>query len=240
MGAENRRSGSFGFVLQEIMRDRKLSAEAKSIYCYLASFADADGCCFPSLDLMLQELGISRARFYRHFEQLTNSGIVKVSQIRNGNRFGKNVYTVLLPDFEYTHSENADKYEHAHKENTHCEKAHFENAQNSYGNNTSTNNPRNNITKEETYLCVCGILNEAKAQLRSKGRLKPDRFTTDEAFRICGSSDDALIAAARAFAKDAVVLLKRGFTWCDFRDYCRKQNLSPKTGDTKRRGRPND
>lgn len=228
MGAENRRSGSYGYILQGVMRDKRLSVEAKAVYAYLSSFADSDGHCFPAVDTICGELGMSKARYYRHFRQLTEMGIVQVNQSRRANRLGGNVYCIVQPRFVDAQSENI-AYVDSQSENT-----AFVDTQKGAGNIPSImNNPiDSNIPKKETYMRVCEILNQAKKHLRSKGRLKPDRFITDEAFRIYGS-DDALIAAARAFAKDAIVLLKRGFTWYDFRDYCSKQNLSPKTGDTK-------
>lgn len=236
MGAENRRSGSYGYILQGVMRDKRLSVEAKAVYAYLSSFADSDGYCFPAVDTICGELNMSKARYYRHFRQLIEMGVVQVNQSRRANRLGGNVYCIVQPRFVDAQSENI-AYVDSQSENT-----AFVDTQKGAGNIPSImNNPiDSNIPKKETYMRVCEILNEAKKHLRSKGRLKPDTFITDEAFRICGNSDDALIAAAKAFAKDAVVLLKRGFTWYDFRDYCCKQNLSSKIRDTKSKEQAND
>ena len=60
MGAENRRSGSYGYILQGVVRDKRLSVEAKAVYAYLSSFADSDGHCFPAVDTICGELGMSK------------------------------------------------------------------------------------------------------------------------------------------------------------------------------------
>lgn len=94
MGYQN---GRYGVVLQNIMRDESLSAEAKAIYSYLCTFADSDGVCYPNVSLMIHELRMSEPRFYRYFAELKQAGIVSVAQTKEKGRFAKNIFHVMMP-----------------------------------------------------------------------------------------------------------------------------------------------
>lgn len=86
---------SYGLIYQSIMRDTELTATAKLIYAYFCSFADKDGMCYPSVDLTIKELGISKNTFYKHSELLKQKGILQTSQVRIGNgRYGKTFYKI--------------------------------------------------------------------------------------------------------------------------------------------------
>ncbi len=97
----------FGYVYQNVMRDKKLTVEAKSIYAYLASFAGNNESCFPGVDLMIIELGISKTRFYKHMQLLLDNGIILKQQEKQGNKFSKNTYTInSFPSFNDTQNED--------------------------------------------------------------------------------------------------------------------------------------
>jgi hypothetical protein len=97
----------FGYVYQNVMRNKKLTIEAKSIYAYLASFSGNNEMCYPSIQLILKELGISKSRFYKHMELLINNGIVTKQQEKFENRFSKNTYIISsFPNFEDTQIED--------------------------------------------------------------------------------------------------------------------------------------
>ena len=89
---------SYGIVLQRIIRDPSLSAEAKAIYAYLCTFAGKNGTCYPSVSLMCKELNISETRYYRHIKKLISTGAVMVKKRRNGSRFAQNLYEVARPN----------------------------------------------------------------------------------------------------------------------------------------------
>ena len=85
----------FGIVYRGIMRDKRLTAEAKAIYAYLSSFAGERLTCYPSVELMCAELS-------KHMKMLVDAGIVQKERQRKENRFGRNIYTLnhsphLLP-----------------------------------------------------------------------------------------------------------------------------------------------
>jgi len=55
--------------INDVMRDSKLTIEAKSLYAYFFSFVEA-GEAFPSRDIILKEMGISKDRYYKHINLL--------------------------------------------------------------------------------------------------------------------------------------------------------------------------
>ena len=67
----------FGIVDYEIMNDPSLSLEARAIYSILASYANKDRSCHPTINTLLRVTGVSKDRFYKHMNQLVDRGIVE-------------------------------------------------------------------------------------------------------------------------------------------------------------------
>ena len=90
----------YGIIPQLIARDERLTPEAKSIYCYFSSFAGAGfEPVFPSRDLMLKELNMSKDRYYRHLKLLIDCNYITVERVKEGNLYSKNIYTLVqLPN----------------------------------------------------------------------------------------------------------------------------------------------
>ena len=63
-------SGGFGIAPRIVMRDHRLSIEAKAIYAYFQSFAGNRESAFPARDTILNELSISKTRYYKYLNQL--------------------------------------------------------------------------------------------------------------------------------------------------------------------------
>lgn len=86
----------YGRITQAVMRDRNLSAEAKAIYAYLCSFAGAGDTAFPAVDLMIEELGMSRSRYYKHRRALEDAGLLVIEKgRRTGSQYENNVYHIF-------------------------------------------------------------------------------------------------------------------------------------------------
>lgn len=92
----------YGIIPQIIARDDRLTPEAKSIYCYFSSFAGAGfEPVFPSRDLMLKELAMSKDRYYRHLKILVDCNYITIERCKIGNLYSKNIYTLVqLPNAE--------------------------------------------------------------------------------------------------------------------------------------------
>ena len=88
----------YGVVTRAVMRDPSLTCEAKAIYAYLCSFAGDGDVAFPSVEAMLDELGMGRSRFYKHRQLLLDAGLLEVSKGRRaGSRYEHNVYRLRAP-----------------------------------------------------------------------------------------------------------------------------------------------
>ena len=81
-------------VFQDVTRNNKLTPAAKGLYAYLASFCGDKDECFPSVDLILKEMGFSRETFYKHINALVAAGVVQKKQFNNNGRFGRTVYKI--------------------------------------------------------------------------------------------------------------------------------------------------
>ena len=126
----------YGFIARKVMRNKDLSVESKAIYSYLASFAGTSGKAFPSVELMVEELGMSKSRFYKYMKELKEQGFIKVEQEKEDNRFKRNVYYLIdspCTRFEYTEIEDTQ----------------FEHTENRDTNNNNLNNNNLNINKDK-------------------------------------------------------------------------------------------
>ena len=115
------KKGAYGVVFQDVTRNNKLTPAAKGLYAYLASFCGDKDECFPSVDLILKEMGIGKDTFYRHINALVAAGVVEKRQSEGENgKFGRTVYSltheVVIHDFPYTQNEDTVKRYTAHKE----------------------------------------------------------------------------------------------------------------------------
>lgn len=88
------KKGVYGVVFQDVTRNNKLTPAAKGLYAYLASFCGDKDECFPSVDLILKEMGFSRETFYKHINALVAAGVVQKKQFNNNGRFGRTVYKI--------------------------------------------------------------------------------------------------------------------------------------------------
>lgn len=84
-------SEGYGFSPKAVMRDARLTIEAKAIYAYMSSFAGAGLSSFPSVNLQIKELGISNKRYYKHRKLLEDLGYITIKMNRTINENGKSV-----------------------------------------------------------------------------------------------------------------------------------------------------
>ena len=84
----------FGIIPKLVMQDKRLTAEAKAIYSYFCSYAGAGKTAFPSRSKIIADLGVSKNRFYVHFNQLKEYGYIEVEQEHKNGRYTRNIYTL--------------------------------------------------------------------------------------------------------------------------------------------------
>lgn len=88
-----KKKGGFGVVYQDVARNNSIPPAAKGLYCYMASIAGNTDECYPTVELMRHEMGMSKDSFYKHMNILIATGVVEKTQIKTEEcRFGRNVY----------------------------------------------------------------------------------------------------------------------------------------------------
>lgn len=89
-------SMGYGIMPKAIMKDDRLTIEAKAIYAYFVSFAGAGNTAFPKLKTILADLNIGEKRFYKHRKLLIDCGYISVQAHRNEKAvIYKNIYTLI-------------------------------------------------------------------------------------------------------------------------------------------------
>lgn len=147
--------GAFGLVYQNVMRSQKLSVEAKAIYAYLASMADKNSECYPSRQLMANDLKMGIHRLDKNMAMLIGAGVIEKTGTVVGNLKSRNIYKIT---HKILKSENDGSYfrnnqngtvrysENSNNENSNSEHRNIENrnTNNNNINNKSLNNNRLN------------------------------------------------------------------------------------------------
>ena len=76
-----------------VMKDRRLTPQAKAIYAYFCSYAGCGSTAFPKVSQIMYDLNISNKTYYKHFDLLTEFGYITVVKIKKeGNKFDNNIY----------------------------------------------------------------------------------------------------------------------------------------------------
>lgn len=86
----------YGMIFKKPLKDKRLSIEAKAIYAFICSYTGAGQTAFPGVKLMLDCLGISENRFYKHRKQLVELGYLTITHRYDGQKNQNNLYTVNL------------------------------------------------------------------------------------------------------------------------------------------------
>jgi len=89
-------SKGFGMIPKLVMQDRRLTAQAKAIYSYFASYAGGGQTAFPSRAKIMDDLNMGKDKYYRHLNQLIQCGYITAEQEKNQHgQFRRNVYTLM-------------------------------------------------------------------------------------------------------------------------------------------------
>jgi hypothetical protein len=86
----------FGTIPKAVMKDRRLSIQAKAIYSYFCSYAGAGNRAFPGREIILKDLQISKDFYYKNLKMLKDLDYIRVKRENGkGGRFGRNIYTLV-------------------------------------------------------------------------------------------------------------------------------------------------
>jgi len=89
---ENIRAKGFGTIPKLVMLDKRLTAQAKGIYSYFASFAGMGTTAFPRATTIIRELKLSKNTYYKHFNLLLEYGYITVEQGRSNGKYEVCIY----------------------------------------------------------------------------------------------------------------------------------------------------
>ena len=82
----------FGTVPKLLMLDTRLTAQAKAIYAYFASFAGAGTTAFPRRATIIRDLGLHLTAYYSHFNLLLEHGYISVEHRKQGGKFDVSLF----------------------------------------------------------------------------------------------------------------------------------------------------
>ena len=86
----------YGIIPKVPMQDKRLTPEAKGLYAYFRSFAGKGTTVFPSRDKIVDDMQMSKHRYYKSLNLLVQHGYLKVDMTTDASgRFKKNIYTLL-------------------------------------------------------------------------------------------------------------------------------------------------
>lgn len=87
----------FGTIPKLVMKDRRLTPQAKAIYAYFCSYAGCGSTAFPKVSQIMYDLNMSNKTYYKHFELLTINGYITVTKRKKeGNKFDNNIYKLNM------------------------------------------------------------------------------------------------------------------------------------------------
>ena len=85
--------GNFTTILNKIITDKSISGNEFKILCYLCMRSGNDNSCFPSLDTIHQDTGISLTTVKNSIPKLVKSGyIIKVNRKKKNGCSTSNLY----------------------------------------------------------------------------------------------------------------------------------------------------
>lgn len=186
------KKGAYGIVYQEIMRSPDLPGNSKLIYAYLAAFAGNGDECYPSVETICKELGMTKTTMYKYMNALVEGGVVKKEQTYTGNLKSKVIYKIT---HEVTTNTRIPKISEANRDKPSISekigiRAHGISSESERNiNNTNINNINNNNNK---YICVQP---EVATPPESTPKKKTSRFippTEEEVKQYCLENGYAL------------------------------------------------
>lgn len=142
-------------VYQDVTRNNNIKPAAKGLYAYLASFCGCSDECYPSIDTITREMGISKDTFYKQINSLVAAGVVEKYQSKDGTKFSRTIYKLthevnILPFPKKQETENIEKPFPKKSISTKSETEEKDTNNNSINNN-NINNTSNKESKSKRF-----------------------------------------------------------------------------------------
>lgn len=79
-----------------VVRDSRLSAQARTLYAILCSYANGTGESWPSIETLVEQLGSSEATLHRARRELVDAGYLRTQQrLHHNGRQRSNLYVLV-------------------------------------------------------------------------------------------------------------------------------------------------
>ena len=152
----------FGIIPKALMLNPSVSSDAKSLFCYLASYAGNGDTAFPRVELILYHMNWSKTRFYKYRKELEEKGYLEVTQIKEEGKFAHNIYRLKISPIENTTKSPCPNFEDTGNEDTGNEDTVFEDTGNwdTKINSIKINNNKNNNIKINRHTNIGESVNE--------------------------------------------------------------------------------
>ena len=108
----------FGIIPKALMLNPSVSSDAKSLFCYLASYAGNGDTAFPRVELILYHMNWSKTRFYKYRKELEEKGYLEVNQIKEEGKFAHNIYRLKISPIENTAKSPCPNFEDTENRDT--------------------------------------------------------------------------------------------------------------------------
>ncbi len=91
-----KRGGGLRFVraYTKVIRDTRISREARFLYVALKSYADASGSCFPSFAKLAADIGTGRRQVIRWMKELESFRVISKAPRMEGGLQSSNQYSI--------------------------------------------------------------------------------------------------------------------------------------------------
>ena len=108
----------FGIIPKVLMVNPSVSSDAKSLFCYLASYAGNGDTAFPRVELILYHMNWSKTRFYKYRKELEEKGYLEVTQIKEKGKFAHNIYKLKIAPIKNTTKSPCPNFEDTENRDT--------------------------------------------------------------------------------------------------------------------------
>lgn len=89
------KGGGYGSVQREVMRSKTLPPQAKALYALLCSYAGNKSYCFPSVNALCEDLGLSKPMVVKYLALLDEQGIIIKSRNKEAAQNNAHKYIIV-------------------------------------------------------------------------------------------------------------------------------------------------
>lgn len=77
----------FTVIPNVLLLDKRISPQAKVVFCILSVHAFTKGYAFPSYEILGEEIGLSKPQLIKYIKELEEAGVIEVTRTGRANRY---------------------------------------------------------------------------------------------------------------------------------------------------------